>query len=511
MCLTFFHRQNMKFQQAAKIFMQYLIEYPMGKQRIENHLKQIVLNAKYEFESGRVSALELVHAVILKLPIPLLEEYTNIFFLPLVLQLVNDESKECREIAAKCIVALLKRLSNQMLLSLHEYAERWSSVDGEGGRQLRRTAVQLFGIFMDARVDFMKKGNRIEKVIAYLQTCVENEFASLPDYTSVLSGMQWEMTYFCLQTLEKISKTSPQLVRKDVTLWEYVIKCLVHPHPWVKLISSRIIYDQFSNENADKYTSLTTSNASSIILRIPGSLFDIVRNLCFQLNSEEDQITEETSTMAIRNLTWAIKVIERHPHLCVKENENQDDFDETDDDSITQCNEGLNPVTWLVRRLAGIAKKNGSTRRERIFKCFAAFASVCSVETTASHLELMLEPLNRVLAEIAHKEANSAKKRKLDSDTVSAADLPKEVMLLMENVCGTDRYMAALSNVKSKAREKREARKQELAAEAVHNPEAAAQRKIIKQQKEKLRRKRRIQEQKINRGVFTKKPRNIVS
>ena len=57
----------------------------MGKQRIENHLKQIVLHAKYEYEGGRQPALELVNAVIQKLPIPLLEEYTPVFFLPLVL------------------------------------------------------------------------------------------------------------------------------------------------------------------------------------------------------------------------------------------------------------------------------------------------------------------------------------------------------------------------------------------------------------------------------------------
>ena len=66
--------------------MQYLIEYPMGKQRVEKHLKQMVLNIKYEYEEGRLSALGLVNTAIKKLPLDLLVEYVELMFLPLVLQ-----------------------------------------------------------------------------------------------------------------------------------------------------------------------------------------------------------------------------------------------------------------------------------------------------------------------------------------------------------------------------------------------------------------------------------------
>ena len=495
--------------------MQYLIEYPMGKQRIENHLKQMVLNAKYQYEGGRMSALELVHTVIQKLPIPLLEEYTQVFFLPLVLQLVNDESKLCRETVSNCIIALLTRLSNQVLLSLLEYAERWSSTKGDDGHQLRRTSIQLFGIFLDARIDFMKRADRIKMVLTYIQECLENEFGS-SDYTDVLHGKKWEMTYFCLQTMEKLCKNSTLLVRKDVSVWENIIKCLVHPHPWVKLISSRIIHSQFSGESSDNFSSVDKKNASSIILRIPGSLFDIVRNLCFQLNSEEDQTTEEIATMAIKNLTWAINIMNAHPSLCYKGGGIQeladDDIEEyVEQDEMRSENKIQNPVTWLITRLSNIAKRNDSFRRESIFKCFAAFASVCDVKMTSSYLELMVEPLNRVISEVEHKEANSVRRGRPSSGSTSGADLPKEVMQLLENVCGTDRFLEALASIKSKAREKREARKQMLAAEAVHDPEAAAKRKIRRHEKEKDRKKRRIQERKANRGVFRKKPRHIVS
>jgi U3 small nucleolar RNA-associated protein 20 len=491
--------------------MQYLIEYPMGKQRIETHLKQMILNTKYKYEDGRQSALELVYALIQKLPIPLLEEYTQIFFLPLVLQLVNDESKTCRETVSKCIMALLKRLSIHVLQSLHEYAVRWSSVEGPEGHQLRRTSIQLFGIFIEARLDFMKRADRLEEVVTYVQTCLDNEVRSSPDYTDVLHGKQWEVSYFCLQTLEKISKNNPKPLLKDTKLWENVIKSLVHPHPWIKLISSRIIHSQFSGESSDKYVTVDeTKNASSIIMRIPGSLFDIIRNLCFQLNSEEEQHTEEISTLAIKNLSWAIKIMDAHPSLCYKEKDSPELAEDDDDDGREGQNHSSNPVTWLFTRLSHIAKKTGTKRRDAVFKCFAAFASVCDLEIISSNLELMLEPLNRAISEANHKEENSSRRRRqVTSDAPSEADLPKDVMQLLEEVCGTELFMNVLASTKSKAREKQEMRKQAYAAEAVHDPEAAAKRKIARHEKDKQRKKRRVQERKVNRGVFTKKPRHV--
>jgi len=96
-------------QQAHQIFMMHFIGYPMGKERTENHLKQIVLNIKYEYDDGRLSALGLVNVMIQKLPVPLLEEYTQFFFLPLILQLVNDESKAVQFITGNSTAILIPR------------------------------------------------------------------------------------------------------------------------------------------------------------------------------------------------------------------------------------------------------------------------------------------------------------------------------------------------------------------------------------------------------------------
>ena len=82
---------------------------------------------------------------------------------------------------------------------------------------------------------------------------------------------------------------------------------------------------------------------------------------------------------------------------------------------------------------------------------------------------------------------------------------PKDVLNLLEDVCGTEKFLEAYGEVNKQVREKKDKRKQDIAAEAVHNPSFAAKRKIKKQVHEKERKKRRMNEMKLTRGVSKKK------
>lgn len=494
--------------------MQYLIEYPMGKKRLENHLKQVVLNIKYEYEDGRISALELLNAIINKLPLPLLEEYTQLLFLPLILQLVNDDSKTCRERAGECIALLLSRLSTQVLQSLHEYAERWS--DNISDRKLQRTSVQLFGLFIEARSDFMKKNGRIEKLLSFIGRALNDEIGDMDQTDVLIAEQQWEMVYYCLQTIEKIGNYTQSILWKDIDLWVLIIKCLAHSHPWVQLIASRSIYSHFASCKVEHFERVQ-SNAASVLLRIPGSVFEIARNLCFQLNSDDQRQSDDIIEMAVKNLSWVIKIMDKHPKLCYKSTDLLDVSGEVnfeDDEDVNPYDQAKNPVTWLMTRLSNIAKKPGSIRREAIFKCFAAFATFCDAEIICNYLELMVEPLQRVITETEAREESLTFTRnpsKSTNQSEISTELPSEVLNLLEQKCGTELFIKTLAKIKSKAREKREERKHRIAVEAVQDPEAAAKRKHAKHQKEKNRKKRRIEDRKIGRGVLGKKPRHILN
>ena len=485
--------------------MHYLVEYPMGKQRMENHLKQMILNMKYEYEEGRVSAMGLCGAVIQKLPLPLLEENTQLLFLPLVLQLANDESKVCREKITECISFLLKRLSTKLLLSLYEYAVRWLA--GKD-KQLSQISVQIFGFYVDNRLDFMKRGNRLEELTNCLHLCLVNEIGSIEN-TSILLGKEWEMSYFCLLCIEKLNNQSSNIISKKTELWVELIKFLVHPHPWIKQTSSRIIWSYISELDAHTLVQTFSGEKKSFLVEVPGPLFQIARNLCRQLGDDEEKQVEAISTLAIRSLTWVIKAMHSHPALCFneeykKECDPKNDLDGNDEKVTTTTLS--NPVAWLMTRLSHIAKLQGVKRRETIFKCFAAFASSCDAHILSPHLELILQPLNRVLTETKSQHDHNLKRvnnTSIESEPIIS--LTKDVLDILEEKCGTELFLNAYSIVKTKAKQKRDFRKQAIAVENVHDPQAAAKRRIFKQQKEKNRRKRRVEERKSSRGVFGKK------
>ena len=537
--LTVQSRKDSVRQQASQIFLQYLIEYPMGNQRIEQHLKQIVLNIKYEYEEGRLSALELVRATLVKLPTPILEEHVQIFFLPLVLQLVNDNGKACREKTSECLSILLQRISVKILQSLYEYTTRWAKKEGVEGLQLRRTSVQLFGMIVSTRLDFVKRGDKVNEIIHHLHECLirEMKYPSEHDgsdtkkvFTDILMSKDWELCYFCLHSLELLNNSLPSALKYQIDVWDCVIKCLMHPHPWVQQISSRLIESSLSKLNPQKINEET----ECFLLSLPGSLFDIARNLCYQLNADEKKQMESLSTLAIKNLTWVIQAMHTNPGLCWKdESEGKLDHDDIlDDDSekeedtdnvnIESCRDKSiskkHPVNWLITRLSNIAKLKSNVKRSAVFKCFAAFATFCSEDIIIPFLPSILEPLNRALSE-EESRIDSKKQILLNSNrsngSMEVADsemkiLVEEVMQLLEEKCGSELFVNALASVKRIARDKREKRKHVAAAEMVYDPATAAKRKIVKQERERERRKRRVEERKQSRGVFTKKPRHVV-
>ncbi len=419
-------------QLSSKIFMQYLVSYPMGEARLEDHLKHVVLNVKYKYEEGRLSAIALITNIIEKLPVELLETHSQLFFLPLVLQFVNDDSKACREALSDCLSRLLSRASTEVVQSFYDYTERWSLGTGP----LKRTSLQLFGLFIDARSDFFKKGGVASSLIDRLYEFVDNHS----------NNDDWEIQYFALLCFEKLCNSSFScLVETKVDLWVAIIECLTNPHPWIKRVASRMIGTLLNSLEAETFA----SNKSLFLVDRPGMLYQVTRNLCSHLDLEEDEQNEELAASAIKSLVWVVQAMHHFPELCYA-----DKADDGDDET-------RNPVTWLMARLSNIAKPKGSKRRENIFKCFAAFVTVGGANLVLPYLELVLEPLHRSITEsdkMMESVKNSSSRRKQLVEESQEATLAKDVLHLLEESCESEIFLKAYGAVKTRAQEKREAR-----------------------------------------------------
>lgn len=439
----------------------------MGEERFEKHLKQIVANMNYEYKDGRLSAIDLTFTLIEKIPKELLARHMQMLFLALVLQMVNDDSNDCRQRVIKCLELLFGRSSATMLQDMHGYIERWAKQPG----QMTSASLQVFSVFIEARSDFIKQNGALLEWSQNLEMHLNS------------NESEWETLYFSLICVEKLSKSFDSYLTKTNDLWNGIVECLTNAHPWVRLASCRILNKVLASNGLD-----------GVLDNNLGMLFQIVRNLCFLMNAGEEEFSTELSELSIKTLTLTLPIMNERPHLCFVKDEEAD---------------GRDPVKWLLNRLSQIAKAKGRKRRIGIFKCFAAFAN-CHSDIVSPHLELMLEPLHRSQIETRNELENPSVSHKEDSgsEITNESNLAAEVFQLLEETTeSTDTFWKALAAVKKRALDKKEQRKLEMKLEAANNPQAAALRKIKKQEHEKKRKKRRVEERRQERGA-TKKRRN---
>lgn len=95
----------------------FLLHYPMTEDRLQQHLRHLLVNMAYEYEEGRLAVracarardavlppwlsrcweqvLDMLHAVLLKFPVPVLDEQTQFILLPLVVRRFARGARTC--------------------------------------------------------------------------------------------------------------------------------------------------------------------------------------------------------------------------------------------------------------------------------------------------------------------------------------------------------------------------------------------------------------------------------
>lgn len=510
-------------EQSASIIVSFLINYPLSTERVENHCQQILRNLRYEHAEGRLSALSLTTKLVERFPIPVVEQYSEMFFIPLAMQLVNDNSSECREAISQCLKRLLTRLSTDSLRRLWDYSGQWLKQDDDCLKQL---ALQLYGIFLDSCADFMKRGDLIEK----LQNSMESLINTPPK-----NAQSWQVLYFTLLNVERLFEQLGRVVKDwQDRLWQGTIRVMATSnHAWVQLVSSRLVTKYLVSLDPVKLSS------DSFLNTCPGALYEIARNFCFQLAADDEEQVDDLVPWIAKGLCWVVVGMQAHPELCFSDKNIPNSDDETDQDEDDEqhpehqqqgseesadavaANTGQrqnrstqkkvkHPVLWLLTRLSNIAKPAGTKRRQAVYKCFAALATyptaaavICQNE---KYLELILTPLLRSMKE----SSSQGKPSLLGSDNGTGEinpedDLVRSVLTLWEECAPADLYTQAEARVHQAAYARSTQRKAATTKEYVVDPVQAAERRIRKQEREKQRKKRRVEERRRLRGGVAKR------
>ncbi|OMP81501.1 U3 small nucleolar RNA-associated protein 20 [Diplodia seriata] len=490
------------------VYFQFLMDYPQSKERLSKQIAFLVKNLDYKYKEGRQSVMEATNLLLSKIADELVQEIADSVFAPLVLRLVNDEDKECREMAGLLLKKVFERADAERTKKFVNIMKAW--LEQEDQMLKRRLAIQCFSLYFEVKAGQVKETKYVlRQVPAIITEARERQEEG-----------DWELIYYSLQSFAKLCKLSPATTFAvgSQSIWTTVRGCLTYPHAWVKLSAARLIglyFADFASHNAaDGYAGvpltgsgglqlgaddmLDLTSASLRILRVPGVSEELaiqaVRNLvflgrCFGVNGLEWKTRSAAEERALK------EAAEESSSSASDEDDAADDEAVVPDKQETTTPAKITALHYLITRLSLILRREpATTRAPALFPKTASMtllAALCNALPAAAlepSLPNILLPLHN-LTDPSIPPAQSATDEDFNEAQKELGTTAAEVMALLQKKLGTSEYVQAMGKVREGVKERREGRRVKRALERVAEPERAERVKRRKRERGKEKRK----------------------
>uniref|UniRef100_A0A8C0LNF4 UTP20 small subunit processome component n=1 Tax=Canis lupus dingo TaxID=286419 RepID=A0A8C0LNF4_CANLU len=489
--------------QCRQVFLKYILDYPLGD-KLRPNLEFMLAQLNYEHETGRESALEMISYLFDTFPQGLLHENCGMFFIPLCLMVVNDDSAMCKKMASMTIKSLLRKINLEKKDWLFDMVITWFGAK-KHNKELSDPKCPLmlrhFGINLHAGV----KTAIIDFEIIMEETEEKAADRLLFSFLTLISKLIKECNII------QFTKPSETLNK----IWSYVHCHLRHPHSWVWLTAAQIFGLLFASCQPEELIRKQKTKKTKKKLSVPVAVRFLTNDLeqkmksislasCHQLHSKF--LDQSLGEQVVKNLLFVAKVL----YLLEPESEDQqgereeqaalgdgvargscaeETLDPDKKETEAAKDEHSRPATllWLVQRLSRIAKLEAAysprnpLKRTCIFKFLGALAMDLGADKVKPYLPVILAPLFR--------ELNSTYS---DQDPL-LKNLSQEIIELLKKLVGLESFSLAFASVQKQANEKRALRKKRKALEFVTNPDIAAKKKLKKHKNKSEAKKRKIE------------------
>jgi U3 small nucleolar RNA-associated protein 20 len=350
-------------EQCRGVLLQFLLEYPHGKNRLKNQMASLAKNLSYVYESGRTSVLELLGALVNKFEVGLVYEYGDLLFVALVMVIANDDSARCREMAAELIKSLYVRLDETRRKTFLSHLHLWSSQTTQ--QTLIRVSCQVYGRILNIEDGTSFTDALLKDVNSILERS-SNGFEEIEEEEGECeaSGRDtWQVPYQALVVLTQVLTKNPELAKDDSRVsWAHIVSLLLYPHAWVRAASCRLLGTMLAAvpPNAPR-GDISPSTSGSPVLFTREWMELVAQKLCVQLGSKH--LGEDLSLHIVKNLFYFGICFSTIPFPT---DENDDDSDDGVQRDLTE-NKGRHPLRWLFSRLSFQARSAYITRRNKAF------------------------------------------------------------------------------------------------------------------------------------------------
>ncbi|XP_034018840.1 small subunit processome component 20 homolog isoform X2 [Thalassophryne amazonica] len=491
---------------CRQIYLKYLLDYPLGK-KLRPHLDFVVAQLSYEHDTGRESVLETLAYIFQTFPQKLLLQHSGLFFAPLTLVVVNDDSARCKKMAAMAIKALLSQLDLNHQDTLFSLVTTWLNAEKTN---LRRLGAQVCGLFVEVEDEAFSR--RLDNLLPLLEREIN------PDNYEDIEEEQEEkgadrLLYSYLTLITKLSQhcTLLELEKPRDTLcqiWGHVEAHLRYPHCWVWLTASQIFGQLFAARRPEDLLAIWRGEGDDSSTQMAATAF-ITRNLdkkmralalsfCHQLQSKF--LDTASGEQVIKNLLFVAKVIYlispesdvAPPEGAVEDEDKQSEKEDEDEAKQKEKDEDEKDdrppsLLWLMKKLSLMTKREAANtpkvplKRTCVFKFLGAMALDLGKERLGPYLTTIITPLYRELDSTYADQDPTLK------------NLAQELIELLKKQVGLETFSLAFSAVQKEFLHRRVARKRHRAMQAVANPDIAAKKKLKKHKNKIEAKKRKIE------------------
>jgi U3 small nucleolar RNA-associated protein 20 len=488
---------------ARGVYFQFLMEYPQAKERLSKQMEFLVKNLDYQHREGRESVMEVVHLLLRKMGDNLVQEVVGMFFVPLVMRLINDDSPECREMAGALLKEIFARADedklNVFLGLLRTWITQYEQV------LLARVALQCYGIYVE------EQSEKAADEIPFIQSQILNVLkANVPSSASEEAG-DWELVYFSLQTFSKICEISTVFSSAAEPLWAAVRSCTTFPHAWVKLSATRLLglyFAEFARANSQAGLNELPLKTTGGLQLSGQDILLLTRRSVAMLRVPE--LSAELASQTAKNLLFLGRCLDANGlewmdintntqnSLVGQESDSEDSSDEIG--PLPSIKNGLDRdqrsgIQYLVERLSSIVRREPASflarknllPRTTALQILSALSNSLSAPSLTPLLPTILLPLHN-LTDSSIAAPSSIDQVYLDKYK-AMVDNAHELLSLLQKKVGTGVFVQQLQKVREGVRERREGRRSKRRVEAITAPEKTEKEKRRKVERKKERRK----------------------
>lgn len=497
-------------KKCSQILLQFLLDYHLSEKRKQQHLDFLLGSLSYEHPTGREAVLDMLYAIIVKFSKDYVDDHSEILFFKLVICLANDSDKKVRSMAGAALKLLFRHVSPPKLHDIVQIVLAWYT-----NKELQSAAAQALGLLVEVTKKGFQRDTLKNSVLPVtkniLQSAVSEVTNSQQDLSNGVTVPHWKEAYFSLVMLDKFLQQFNELcLESDLQeLWGDICELLLHPHIWIRNISSRLLAFYFTKVNEARSKNHKTSLETFSLMQ-PSRLFMIAVSLCEQLKTQDTN--EAANNLVTQNLVFSVCGL--HSLMGTKEYLNPHVFwstlEQKEHDCFCKAFELLRPgkgkktfmllstnneenredvrlllVSTLIKRMGKVALQMENIQMKIVFNSFKAISSQIGREDCEKYAYQMLLPLFKVCEGFAGK---------VISDDVN--QLAQEVRDNVKKTLGTPMFVDIYNQVRKKLKAKRDKRRQVEKLMPVVNPMRNAKRKMRRTEKHREYKKRKVMEMK---------------